>query len=492
MVNSGTVPPPNEIIRLWWKMVSEVRFPGWLASLPAVSIVFLKSDGSAWGVGYNAYRQLGDGTTTDRTTPVRVVQSLGGGMSNVKEVSVGTWHTLFLKVDGSVWAVGKNESGQLGDGTTTNRTSPVRVLDNLGNPLVGISAISAGEEHSIFLRSDGMVMGCGRNDLGQLGDGTNTNQSLPVVMLYNSTGITPDPVFDVQAIDAGGFHTLLLKSDGSLWATGKNAEGQLGDGTFVDRSMPVQVLDGSGNPYLGVSKISASFNHSVFLKNDGTVWSMGTNFYGQLGNGLSGAGSDRNLPQQARSSLGGFVSDIIDVSAGAYHTMMLRSDGTVWAIGRGSHGQHGDGAGTQRREAVQAVDPNGGMLTGVIQVEAGDYHSVYLKSDGTVLASGSNANGALGDGTSGSDRRMSPVQVILSNGNPINGVIGISAYLNSFYLKSDGTVWAAEKMHFLNSGMVHRMIKSTPCRFCTMPVQWLLFRRFRSRPLRRELLIQFI
>ena len=404
---------------------------------------FLKSDGSAWGVGFNAYCQLGDGTTTDSTTPVRVLQSIGGGLTNVKDISAGTSHTLFLKLDGSVWAVGKNESGQLGDGTTTNRTSPVRVLDQSGNPLVGISSISAGQEHSIFLRTDGMVMGCGRNDKGQLGDNTDANRSLPVFMLHNPTGVNPEPINNIQAIETGGYHTLLVKSDGTLWATGQNAEGQLGDGTNDNRSMPVQVVDGGGNAYHGVSKISAGFKHSVFQKNDGTVWSMGWNFYGQLGNGFNGSGSDQNLPQQAKSSLGGYVSDIIDVSAGTYHTMMLRSDGTVWAIGRGSHGQHGDGVGTQRREAVQAVDPNGGMLTDIIQVEAADYHSVYLKSNGTVLASGSNGNGALGDGTSGSDRRMSPVQVILSNGNPIDGVVGISACLNSFYLKSNGTVWAA-------------------------------------------------
>jgi len=399
---------------------------------------YLKSDGAVLSAGYNSHGQLGDGTTTDRSNPVRVLRSLGGALSDIVEVSAGTSHTLFLASTGMVWAVGSNTHGQLGRGTNIDRLNPSIVLDANGTPLSGITAVSAGESHSVFLRTDGSVWATGLNNFGQLGDGTDSNRTFPV--LVKTLGGT---IFDnVRAIDAGGFHTTFIKNDGTLWSTGQNDNGQLGDGTNAIRNAPVQVSDSGGNPHDEVVAVSAGYKHTVFSKSDGTAWTMGWNFYGQLGNGANGSSADRSNPVQVKSSLGGYVSEIVDVSAGAYHTMMVKSDGTVWGVGRGSHGQHGVGS-TQRTEAVQTEDPNGGTLYGVSKVEAGGSHTVFLKNDGTVLAAGSNTNGKLGDGTSGSDRKSPPVQVINTNGTAFTGVIGISAYQNSFYVKDDGTVWAA-------------------------------------------------
>ena len=184
--------------------------------------------------GQNNRGQLGDGTTTDRTTPVRVLQSIGGAVSNIVKFASGHSHNILLKGDSSVWGVGYNDRGQIGDLSNTNRTNPVEVLDSSGEPLSSVKDISAGWAHSLFLMKDGTVQATGRNDHGQLGDGTNSDRTSSVPVL-DSGG---SPFSDVTAISAGAFHSLFLKSDGTVWATGENSDGRLGDGTTISRSNP--------------------------------------------------------------------------------------------------------------------------------------------------------------------------------------------------------------------------------------------------------------
>ena len=129
--------------------------------------LFIKSDGSLWGMGPNNYGQLGDGTTTQRTSPVQIVAS------GVIDVAAGRDHSLFTKSDGSLWAMGLNIDGQLGDGTTTNRTSPVQVVSS------GVVKVYGGDYHSLFIKSDGSLHAIGQNNYGQLGDGTTTNRTSP-------------------------------------------------------------------------------------------------------------------------------------------------------------------------------------------------------------------------------------------------------------------------------------------------------------------------
>ncbi|RYD25933.1 MAG: hypothetical protein EOP86_26665, partial [Verrucomicrobiaceae bacterium] len=202
---------------------------------------------------------LGDGTTDDRGEPVPAV-----GMTDVRAVSAGKWHSLFLKISGTAWASGANFYGQLGDGTTTDRSTPVRVLED-------VQAVAAGEEHSLFLKTDGTVWGTGSNYVGQLGDSTEDSRILPV-QVQGFTG--------VQSIAVGYAHSLFLKADGSAWATGLNSEGQLGDGSLERRNHPVQVLS-------GVRAIAAGAYWSLFLKTDGTVLAAGHNGGGQAGLGLA-------------------------------------------------------------------------------------------------------------------------------------------------------------------------------------------------------------
>lgn len=281
----------------------------------------LKLDGTIWTWGDNEYGQLGDGTTTDRSTPVQV-----STLSGVVTISGGVFHSLALKSDGTIWTWGNNWYGQLGDGTTVERHTPVEV-----SGLSGVVAIAGGVYHSLALKSDGTVWTWGDNGYGQLGDGTNTNRTTPVQVSSLS---------GVVAIARGHQHSLALKSDGTVWAWGYNSDGQLGDGTNTNRTIPIQVSGLSG-----VVAIAGGYNHSLALKSDGTVWIWGNNRFGQLGDGTP---TNKTTPVEVSG-----LSSIVTISGGGDHSLALKSDGTIWAWGYNSDGQLGDGTYTDRYAPVQ-------------------------------------------------------------------------------------------------------------------------------------------
>ena len=272
----------------------------------------MKEDGTVWAVGLNSHGQLGDGSFIDRSNPVQLLDGSGIPLSGVVSISAGGDFTVCLKEDRTVWAVGNNFYGQLGDGTTIGRSSLVQVVDSSGNPLRDIVSISAGDAHTIFLRGDGTVLAVGRNNR-RLGDGTTTDRSNPVQVVHGSGY----PISEVVGISAGEEHSTFLKMDGTIWAVGTNLNGQLGDGSYNHWSYPVQVVDGSGNPFTGVIAISAGESHTVFLKNDGTVWAAGYNANGRLGDGTV---TQRNQPVCVVDDLGNPFSDVVAISAGASHT----------------------------------------------------------------------------------------------------------------------------------------------------------------------------
>ena len=149
----------------------------------------------------------------------------------VKAISAGGYYTIALKTDGSLWAWGSNENGQLGDGTNTNRKLSVQIGTE-----TDWFAISAGSDSTIALKMDGSLWAWGSNYYGQLGDGTTTNRNAPVQIGTD---------YDWSAISAGSSHTIALKTDGSFWAWGRNVEGQLGDGATTNRNVPVQIIAGN-------------------------------------------------------------------------------------------------------------------------------------------------------------------------------------------------------------------------------------------------------
>ena len=210
--------------------------------------------------------QLGDGSTISRSNPVQVVDAGGSSLTNTISASGGMWHSMILKSDGTMASFGRNNYGQLGDGTTTDRSNPVQVLHDASSlapfPQISIKATASGSSHTVYLKGDGTVWAAGYNFYGQLGDGTTTNRSNPV-QVVDSSG---NQLSGVVGISARGSHTVYLKGDGTVWAAGDNSSGQLGDGRTIWRSNPVQVVSGSGNPLSGVVGISAGGSHTTFIE----------------------------------------------------------------------------------------------------------------------------------------------------------------------------------------------------------------------------------
>lgn len=335
--------------------------------------LILCNTGTVMSFGNNEFGQLGNGTTSSQQlTPVLV-----SGLNDVIAVACGSFHSLFLKNDGTVWACGNNYYGQLGDGTSTERHTPVQVIG-----LNDITAIACGSFHSLFLKSDSTVWACGYNEHGQLGDGTTSSQQLTPIQAIGLSGVTH--------ISAGYYFSLFLKNDGAVWACGNNDYGQLGDGTTTELYIPTQIFN-----LIDITDISAGYYYSLFLKNDSTVWACGVNFFGQLGDGTT---NDQYTPV-IDSSLNG----IIDIEAGYDHSMFLKNDSSVWACGNNTECELGDGTLIDRHTPVQVS-----ISSDIIAIEAGAEHCLFLKNNDNVWACGANLSGELGDGTT--TNRCTPIQ----------------------------------------------------------------------------------
>jgi alpha-tubulin suppressor-like RCC1 family protein len=301
---------------------------------------------------------------------------------------------------------GINDSGKY---TVAVTNSAGAVVSDTARFYAGFKSTAAGGNHSLILKTDGTLWACGDNTYGQLGDGTTTSHSAPVQV---------KSIANVQSVAAGYDYSLILKNDGTIWACGNNVYGQLGDGTTNSRSTPVQILTVSN-----FQGISAGDGHSLFLKTDGTVLSCGYNSNGQLGDGTT---INRSTPILVTG-----INSVKSVTAGGAHSLILRIDGTVWACGNNNSGQLGDSTTTDRLMLVQITSINN-----VQQLFAGGNHSIALKTDGTVWTWGLNSSGQLGNGTTNSD--SIPLTI-----PGISGIQNISAGgSHSLILKNDGTLWA--------------------------------------------------
>lgn len=327
--------------------------------------LILRTDGSVWAAGLNSDGELGDGTKTNRTTPVLV-------MLDVKAMGAAYWQSYFLKTDNSLWMTGGNVYGNLGDGTTTSRASPIQVLTN-------VKSVALGATHTMALKNDGSLWACGSNNMGAFGDGSASGQSNSFVQVNT----------DVAAVSAGGYFTLILKTNGDLYATGDNSSGQLGDGTTINKSTPVLVAQ-------GIKSISAGYQSSYFIKNDGTLWSTGSCEFGQCG--VPGSAITNLTPILVTNNAKEVAS-----SNSIPSTFVAKMDGSLWASGKNEYGQLGLGSASVIRQLTQ-------VTTGVLAITGGGTSSGFVKTNNTLWASGMNGSGEFGNGTTA--RSSTPVQVI--------------------------------------------------------------------------------
>jgi alpha-tubulin suppressor-like RCC1 family protein len=391
--------------------------------------------GTLWAMGDNQYGQLGDGTTTDRSLAVEV--KVGGeAVTGVTDIAAGDNHSFYIKSDGSLWAMGLNASGQLGNGNTTDQPSPIQI------PTTGVAKVAAGANHSLVLKSDGSLLAMGLNASGQLGDETTDTRNSPVTVKVVGVAVT-----GVTQITAGGSHSMFIKSDGSLWAMGLNSSGQLGDGDTANRSTPYEVETN------GVTKIAAGSSHSLYVKNN-YLWAMGENSDGQLGDSTVW---DRNRP----ILVPGIEGSITNVIAGGNHSFYVRQNGTIWAMGSDQLGQLGVGDDLYKDKNVSVQIPDS---TDAL-VATGPSHSFLLKPDGSLLTSGLNANGQLGTGNTSSSNDFQDTKtkayVLKISPTPTNGSATISGNDTHFAYNDSASISASPSNGYIFSGWSGDITEST-------------------------------
>jgi len=290
----------------------------------------VRTDGTAWSWGRGTYGSLGTNSTVSRSSPVSVV----GGFTNWCQISAGNQHSLGVRQNGTLWAWGYNGQGKLGDNTIVSKSSPVSVVGGFTD----WCQVAAGYRQSLAVRQNGTAWAWGFNNCGQLGDNTVAAKSSPVSVVGGFT--------DWCQVSDGHNHSLGLRQNGTAWAWGCNAAGQLGDNTTVSKSSPVSIVGGFTD-WCGVGGGGRS---SFAIRQNGTIWSWGYNGSGQLGIN-TGVSFSKSSPV---SVVGGFT-DWCYIGPGYGHTLAIRTNGTTWAWGVGSDGRLGDNTGTSRSSPVSVV-----------------------------------------------------------------------------------------------------------------------------------------
>jgi alpha-tubulin suppressor-like RCC1 family protein len=326
-----------------------------------------------WSWGYNDQGQLGQNNRTNYSSPIQIP---GTSWSSIA-AGFRSKFSLATKTDGTLWSWGYNNSGRLGQNTTTNVSSPVQIPGNTW------SSISSGYNFSLSTKTDGTLWSWGYNDQGQLGQNNRTYYSSPVQI----------PGTTWSSISAGSNHSLSTKTDGTLWSWGDNLYGGLGQNNRTDSSSPVQI---PGNTW---SSIVGGFG-DLATKTDGTLWSWGFNYFGELGqNNRTYYSSPVQIPGTTWSS----------IDSSSQHTLATKTDGTLWAWGKNNKGQLGQNNVTYRSSPVQIPGTTWSSIAAGFRSSGG--FSLATKTDGTLWGWGDNNIGQIAQNTSSVVYYSSPIQI---------------------------------------------------------------------------------
>ena len=362
----------------------------------------IHADGTLWAWGLNNYGQLGTGDLTYRTTPVQV-----GTATNWQSVAAGETHVVATRTDGTLWTWGNTNYDYFSSPSASQKT-PVQ----LGTAAVWQS-VAAGSYFSLAIRTDGALCAWGVNsNYGQFGTGSS------YIANPRTTPAQVGMATNWQSVAAGYAHGVAVRRDGTLWTWGSNLSGELGNGTASTGGTPITQV-GTATTW---QSVAAGDGFSLATRTDGTLWSWGGNFYGQLG---TSTGISSKVPQQVGTS-----TNWQRVAAGVQHAAAVQRDGTLWAWGRNTFGQAGPD-GTPLTAPTQV-----GTATGWQDVAAGYSHTLALRADGTLWAWGDNTKGQVGTGSPAA-RIEAPVQV--GTATTWQSVGAGNAY--SVALRADGTLW---------------------------------------------------
>lgn len=343
----------------------------------------IKTDGTLWAWGDNDGGQLGDGSNIDKYVITQI-----GTATDWQTISAGYYFSIAKKTNGTLWSWGIGPQGQLGNGQNVDTNTPNQIGTDSDWQLI----CSENSSHTIALKNNGTLWTWGNNTYGQLGDDTNIDKNIPIQIGSSNNW---------QFIDCGFRSSFAIKNNGTLWAWGRNDKSQLGDGTNIDRNTPTQV--GNATNWL---KVSINGNTALAIKTDGTLWSWGSNESWQLGTGQSMPNT--NIPIQV-----GSATNWQSVSAGAFHCTAIKTDGTLWVWGEGFYG-FGDGTNTPKDIPTQIS-----TATDWQTISAGGVHTTVLKTNNTLWNWGWNSSGQLANGTntgnSSNNTQNFPIQVSCSS-----------------------------------------------------------------------------
>ena len=369
----------------------------------------VKQDGTLWSWGRNDFGQLGLGNYEDKNSPTQI-----GTATNWASVAAGGRQCYAIKTDGTLWSWGDNFYGQLGTGNFTYYTIPTQV----GTDTNWQTIYGGGDSFAIGLKTNGTLWAWGYNAEGQLGNGTTTDINIPIQIGTATDWVTAD---------AGEKYVCAIKSNGTLWSWGENNYGQLGLGGISTTSVYVPTQIGVDTNW---SKVSCGFDHTLANKTDGSLWSWGNNFAGQLGDNTT---VQKNAPVQISEGTSPDGS-VIEFSSGLRFSLGITASGKLYGWGSGQYGQLGDGATTGHIIPTQI-----GTDTDWQKIATGLAHTLTLKSSANMLyAMGSNSFGQLGDATvvdklipTAIDCPVLSTEQFVTNAisifpNPVNSILAIS------------------------------------------------------------------